>query len=196
MRTIRLTGLALAGFLASLASVPIQAQSVDLKPAAKVKRDKYVITAEEIAERQDLTNAYDAVKLLRSDFLKTTRARGSISGSSASGGYRPEVVGRPVREGTATTPTTSTGEPRPTVGGRDDGGAGGLYASSSGGAAATTAVLYIDEVKQPTIEEMKNVRAADVVEIRYMTGNQAAGRYGSGHEGGAILLKTQRTRSP
>ncbi len=43
---------------------------------------------------------------------------------------------------------------------------------------------------------MKNIRAAEVFEIRYLTGNLASGRYGSGHEGGAILLKTNRTKAP
>jgi hypothetical protein len=197
MRMLRWTSLALAGVVAAAVGVPAHAQQVEIKPTVKIKRDKYVITAAEIAQRQDLTNAYDAVKLLRPEYLKTTRARGSLTGSGATEGYRPEVVGRPPREGPTTTTPSSSGEP--TTGSArtgDDRGEGGMYGSASGGATATTAVLYIDEVKQQTLEEMKNIRAAEVFEIRYMTGNQAAGRYGSGHEGGAILLKTNRTVKP
>ena len=175
------------------------AQSVDVKPTQKVKRDKYVLTAEEIAERPDITNAYDAVKLLRSQFLKATRAKGGITGNFAGGGYRPDVVGKPVGMGgsgsTGTGTGGSSGEPKP-EGGLAPGGSSGdkasEYGSASGGNSSIVAVLYIDDVKQTEIEEMKNVPAATVVEIRYMTGNQAAGRYGAGHEGGAILLKTNR----
>jgi hypothetical protein len=174
---------------------------VDVKPTQKVKRDKYVLTAEEIAERPDITNAYDAVKLLRSQFLKATRAKGGITGSFAGGGYRPDVIGKPGGVGMGATGSTGTGtggssgEPKP-EGGLGPGGSSGdkssEYGSASGGNNSLSAVLYIDDVKQTEIEEMKNVAAAAVVEIRYLTGNQAAGRYGAGHEGGAILLKTNR----
>lgn len=201
MGMIRWATLALVGAVTVVAAAPVGAQQVEIKPAAKVKRDKYVITAAEIAERQDLTNAYDAVRLLRSEFLKTTRGKGALGGNTALGGYRPDVVPpAPSRTGSSSEPASpaSSGEPRAGADRRtgDDRGEGGVYGSSSGGAPATTAVLYIDDVKQQTLEEMKNIRAAEVFEIRYLTGNLASGRYGSGHEGGAILLKTNRTRAP
>lgn len=198
MQKRRWTALAVAGALAVVLAAPAGAQSVDVKPTEKVKRDKYVLTAEEIAERPDITNAYDAVKLLRSQFLKATRAKGGITGNYAGGGYRPDVVGKPVGLGGSSSSGGtggSTGEPKP-EGGLSPGGSGGdkasEYGSASGGSNSIVAVLYIDDVKQTEIEEMKNVPAPAVVEIRYMTGNQAAGRYGAGHEGGAILLKTNR----
>lgn len=199
MRRLPAVPFVVAALVSAALAAPVQAQQVDLKPGAKPKRDKYVITAQEIAERPELTNAYDAVKLLRPEFLKTTRAGGGLAGSRADGSYRPDVVGRPPggRGGSSTTTTTgSTGSEEPRAGAgaptSDDRGEGGLYAESSGGKAATTAVLYIDEVKQPSIEELRNIRPGEVVEIRYLTGNQAAGRYGAGHEGGAIMLKTNR----
>jgi hypothetical protein len=202
MQKRRWTALAVAGALAVALAAPAGAQSVDVKPTQKVKRDKYVLTAEEIAERPDITNAYDAVKLLRSQFLKATRAKGGITGNYAGGGYRPDAVGKPVSMGgggssgsTGTGTGGSSGEPKP-EGGLSPSGSGGdkssEYGSASGGNNSIIAVLYIDDVKQTEIEEMKNVPAPAVVEIRYLTGNQAAGRYGAGHEGGAILLKTNR----
>ena len=201
MRMRRWTALAVAGAMAAVLAIPAGAQSVDVKPTQKVKRDKYVLTAEEIGERPDITNAYDAVKLLRAQFLKATRGKGGITGSYASGGYRPDVIGKPVgtRSGGSTGSGSGTGgsggEPTPDAGLPSGSGGGektSEYGSASGGGSSTTAVLYIDEVKQTEIEEMRNVPVAAVVEIRYMTGNQAAGRYGAGHEGGAILLKTNR----
>lgn len=193
MRMRRWTALAMAGGLAAVLAIPAGAQSVDVKPTQKVKRDKYVLTAEEIAERPDITNAYDAVKLLRAQFLKATRAKGGITGSYASGGYRPDVIGKPV--GTSSGGSSgggSGGEPPAVPTGSGGSDKTSEYGSASGGGSSTTAVLYIDEVKQTEVEEMRNVPVAAVVEIRYMTGNQAAGRYGAGHEGGAILLKTNR----
>jgi hypothetical protein len=201
MQKRRWTALTVAGALAAVLVAPAGAQSVDVKPTEKVKRDKYVLTAEEIAERPDITNAYDAVKLLRSQFLKATRAKGGITGNYAGGGYRPDVVGKPVGMGgsgssgsTGTGTGGSSGEPKP-EGGLSPGGSSGdkssEYGSASGGN-SIVAVLYIDDVKQTEVEEMRNVQAAAVVEIRYLTGNQASGRYGAGHEGGAILLKTNR----
>lgn len=200
MQKRRWTALAVAGALAVALAAPAGAQSVDVKPTERVKRDKYVLTAEEIAERPDITNAYDAVKLLRSQFLKATRAKGGITGNFAGGGYRPDAVGKPVSTSGGSGSTGSgtggsSGEPKP-EGGLAPGGSSGdrssEYGSASGGNSSIVAVLYIDEVKQTEVEEMKNVAAATVVEIRYMTGNQAAGRYGAGHEGGAILVKTNR----
>ena len=47
-------------------------------------------------------------------------------------------------------------------------------------------------VKQQDADEMRNIRVSEIFEIRYLSGNQAAGRYGAGHEAGAILIKTNR----
>jgi len=196
MRMLRWTALAVAGALAAVVVAPAAAQSVEVKPTEKVKRDKYVLTAEEIAERPEITNAYDAVKLLRSQFLKTTRSKGGIGSKSEGGGYRPDVIGKPVSTSSGGGSTGSSAEPdKPTgTAGRETAGGTSPYGDAAGGYGATSAVLYIDDVKQQALEEMRNIRASEVFEIRYLTGNQASGRYGSGHEGGAILLKTNRSR--
>jgi len=196
MRMLRWTALAVAGALAAVVVAPAAAQSVEVKPTEKVKRDKYVLTAEEIAERPEITNAYDAVKLLRSQFLKTTRSKGGIGSKSEGGGYRPDVIGKPVSTSSGGGSTGSSAEPdKPTgTAGRETAGGTSPYGDAAGGYGATSAVLYIDDVKQQALEEMRNIRASEVFEIRYLTGNQASGRYGSGHEGGAILLKTNRIR--
>jgi hypothetical protein len=200
MRMKRWMALAVAGALTVALAAPAGAQAVDVKPTQKVKRDKYVLTEEEIAERPDITNAYDAVKLLRNQFLKATRSKGGLGSKAEGGGYRPDVVGSPVglsgggSSSSGTGSTGSTGEPAPSTSGvgRETSGGTSAYGDASGGAGNSTAVLYVDEVKQPALEDMKNIRAADVFEIRYLTGNQASGRYGAGHEGGAILLKTKK----
>ena len=197
MPMLRWTALAVAGALAAVVVAPAAAQSVEVKPTEKVKRDKYVLTAEEIAERPEITNAYDAVKLLRSQFLKTTRSKGGIATKSEGGGYRPDVVGKPIgTSGCGGGSTGSSSDPDKPTGSAGPESAGGTspYGDAAGGYGATSAVLYVDDVKQPVVEEMRNIRASEVFEIRYLTGNQASGRYGAGHEGGAILLKTNRIR--
>ena len=79
MRMLRLTSLVLAGVVAAVlvAPAPVRAQQVDIKPPAKVKRDKYVITQDEIAEHPDLKDGYDVVKSLRNQWLRVTRGSGS-----------------------------------------------------------------------------------------------------------------------
>ena len=179
------SAVALGGLVAFLA-VPASAQEVELKPEKKPKPDKYLITAEEIGERADLTNAMDAVKRLRSSWLKPVRPKGSLSmGHEA-----------PVRP----PPDCRIGDSRPECSGQSSGSGGGVVvqgdAYGGAGAAAKSGgilpVLYIDEVRQESVDEMENVRVGAIVEIRLLTGNVAAGRYGAGHEAGAIMLKTNR----
>jgi len=144
--------------------------------AAQGKGDRYVLTLEEIQSREDITNAYEAVQRLRGQWLKTARSRGSLGGTGstaqASGGRStPE---RPGAEGGVSSPPT---DPMARVG------------PNRG---KVSPVLYIDDVKQDDIEELRNIRIAEIAEIRYMNGTSASGRYGEGHEAGAILLKTNR----
>jgi hypothetical protein len=147
--------------------------------AAAQKNDRYLITIQEITDRKDVTNAYEAVQRLRSQWLKTTRSRGSLgSGASAAEGYRP-VPERPPN-GQAATPTPSTpADPFARM-------------SDPRNKQKVDPVLYIDEVKQDEVEELRNIRVVEILEIKYMNGTQASGRYGAGHEAGAILLTTNR----
>ena len=195
MRTLRWTALALAGVLAAVVVAPVRAQNVEIKPTSKPKRDKYVLTQDEIAERADITNAYDAVRLLRPTFLKQIRSKGML-GQGASGAYRPprdqkptDPIGGASSGGAPAAPDPY--KPDPSVSSGTDQGTSSPYGSASGGS-YVSAVVYIDDIKQPGIDDLKSVRAAEVKEIRYLTGTEASGRYGQGHEGGAILVKTNR----
>ena len=188
MRTTLLSALVVA------VAAPLAAQDVELKAKPKVKRDKYVITAEEIAERQDLQNGYDVVRLLRSQWLKPVK----LSASALNSGT-PGVSSRPATT-TSCGPQDDACRQRtagsaPSVAPRESGSPYGDVDGLSGNGRALP-VLYFDEVKQPGIEELRNVRAADLVELKYMTGTQASGRYGAGHEAGAILVKTVRFAKP
>ena len=194
----RWTSLALAGILVVALAAPVAAQEVELKPARKVKVDKYLITAEEIADRPEMSTAYDVVKLLRPNFLKQTSLKGKIQSGYSIGPSSGPDLGVCRRDcpttGTGTS-TGSSGDPR------SPSAAGAPARPSSGGgfgdeppAGMVTAVLYIDEIRQPSLDALKTVRALEVHEIRYMNATEAMGRYGSGHEAGAVLLKTNRMR--
>ena len=82
MRGYRWASLALLGVVGVVFATPARAQQVELKPAQKVKRDKYLITAEEIAERAELRDGYDVVKVLRNQWLRVTRGSGTALSAS------------------------------------------------------------------------------------------------------------------
>lgn len=197
MRSSRWSSLVLAGIVAAVLATPVlvtpgNAQEVEIKPAVKVKRDKSYILPDEIAEKPDLTNAFDVVKVLRNQWLRVTRGSGRGMGTGTAGdGYKGP-------------PKTCGGAPCPETGGSSGSApvpheSGSPYAESgtsmeSAGQAGP--VLYIDEIKQEKLDELKNIKPAGIAEIHYLTGNIAVGRYGEGHESGAIMLKTVKFQKP
>ena len=186
MHPRRWTTLALAGLFTGALVAPALAQNVEIKPAPKPKRDKYVITAEEIAERPELKDGYDVVRLLRNQWLKPSRTSGSALGSFAAPAPSGPAGGARGCGRNSTDPTCQETSGRPTP--RESGTA---YADSDGsGGAPFLPVLYIDDIKRTGIDDLRALRPADIFEMRFLTGTQASGRYGSGHENGAIVVKT------
>lgn len=183
---------AVAAVLVAILAAPLSAQEVDIKPTKKPKRDKNVITAEEIAEHKEVMDGYDVVKVLRNQWLRVTRSRGSALSSMGTstplrpppGGCRPGSTDPYCQEAAG---TGSSGTPVPTE-------RGSPYAESEVTSAVGAAgpVLYIDEIKRERLDELKTLKPDDIFEMRYMNGTEASGRYGSGHENGAILVKTIR----
>jgi len=193
MRMRNVVALALAGSLVGVlvAPTPIRAQQVDIKPSPKVKKDKYVITREEIAERTDLVSGYDVVKSLRNQWLRVTRSSGSALGRvDASTGAQDKLCSGGRTDPSCTAAGTSDkSSPVP----HESGSPYAESGASTNSSGAAMPVLYIDEIRQQGLDELRNIRAAEVAEMRYMTGTEASGRYGSGHENGAILIKTLKT---
>lgn len=63
--------------------------------AAAQKGDRYTITPADIAEKDGISNAYDAVRRIRSNWLRPPRPSGSIGATSTSGmaaGREPGVA--------------------------------------------------------------------------------------------------------
>lgn len=157
--------------------------TVEAQKEKKVKRDSYVITAEEIAEKRDVTNAEEAIQRLRPQWLRAARSKGSM-GSAALGSdaYRPaakqtgsEDNPKGDLDATASSANSRRSERMSEQAGKEAG-----------------LVFYLDDVKQPSMDDLRNVRVAEIAEIRFMTGTQATSRYGDGHASGAVLLKTNR----
>lgn len=61
-------------------------------------------------------------------------------------------------------------------------------------ATAREAILYIDEVRQPNLEQLRTVQLSRVVEMKYLDQNRAVQLLGPGHEAGAILITTMNKR--
>jgi hypothetical protein len=195
VRILGWSSLALLGVVAAVCAVPARAQQVEIKPKEKVKRDKYVITQEEIAEHPDLRDGYDVVKVLRNQWLRVTRGSGGALGSTSAD---PSPSSRPPLRGCEKDPKdpyctggSSGGSPMPTERGSPYAESG----ASGGGISQAGPVLYVDEIKQDRLDDLRSVRAADILEVRYMTGTEASGRYGSGHANGAILVKRKKPGS-
>ena len=150
---------------------------------AKTKRDRTILTQEEMLENPSVTNAFEAVQRFRPNWLRVTRGAGRIRSQYGDqvrpppGGSRP---GDPV-PGEGATPNATPLTNR----------LGGYTAQ------ATRPILYIDEIKQHEFEiELRNLKVGEIREIKYLTGNQASGRFGAGHEFGALLLTTTRAPTP
>ena len=72
----------------------------------------------------------------------------------------------------------STGMPDPSGGGVSDPG-GGI-------------AVYVDGARQGGLDQLENIGAERVQELRYLSANDATQKYGTGHTQGAIEVTTKR----
>ena len=190
MQSMTWSALAVLGVLAA---APAAAQSIELKSSDKPKREKNVLTADEIAERQGIISAYDAVKLLRPQFLKRSWTKGALGSSAEGGGFSPG----PGAGGVDLKPPSRDGGLKPEgetptyTSGRKAGSGTDALGNPKDSENTGYAVLYVNEVKQRSLDDLKTIRASEVLEIQFVSASQAAVRFGPGHESGALLLKTQ-----
>lgn len=73
---------------------------------------------------------------------------------------------------------------------------GRMASSNVGGAGGgqQTLVVYVDDVRQPDLEILTQVKASEIVEMRYLDQNRAVQYRGPGHEAGVIEIKTPRNK--
>ncbi len=56
---------------------------------------------------------------------------------------------------------------------------------------ATVPVAYLDNTKLGEVTHLSNIPAMDIAEIRFLNSRDATTLYGTGHVGGAIMVKTK-----
>lgn len=61
---------------------------------------------------------------------------------------------------------------------------------TTGASSATEPVIYIDDMRQPSVDVLRTVKAGVVVEMKYLDQNRAIQMLGPGHESGAIQVTT------
>lgn len=128
--------------LAAAIAVTLMGMSAE----AQKRGDRYTINRVDIEEAGNaITNADDAVRRLRPQWLRGPMGRMSSSGA----------------DGTM-------------------------------GAVATEAILYIDDKRQPNLEQLRTVPAAQIEELKFMDQNRAIQMLGPGHEAGAIMVRTRK----
>lgn len=64
------------------------------------------------------------------------------------------------------------------------------FLTPRGGGTSTEPVVYVDNIRRGGIDSLNNLFVSQVSEIRYMSASEATTRFGTGHPGGAILVKT------
>lgn len=65
----------------------------------------------------------------------------------------------------------------------------------SGGSTRTSpqyAIVYLDGSRIGGLEALRRINSTDVRSIRFLRAGDATTRYGTGHEGGAILVETKK----
>jgi hypothetical protein len=62
-----------------------------------------------------------------------------------------------------------------------------------GGSSASALVVYLDGMKSD-LQALRTMSASDVVEVKYLEPAKAEEEYGITHSGGAIMVKTSRSR--
>jgi hypothetical protein len=177
-RTLGLLGVAIL-----IGGVPADGQQV----SAPAKRDRRVITSEEIEQAQE-TNAYEVVQKLRPEFLRRMTQRNTI--------------------GVGGTATFSGGGPALGAGGAGAGaGGGGAPGGGPGGGGATgggvtgqpsgnnqpdprpEGGVFVDGTEMGGLDELKQIPASTVEEIRYISPSDVGMRYGSRFPNGVIDVK-------
>jgi len=178
MATSRILGLLAVATLIGV--VPAGGQQV----STPAKRDRRVITAEEIEQAQEM-NAFDVVQKLRPEFLRRMSEVNTLgAGGRAIGGG-----------GTATgAGGTATGAGGQTYGGAGGSGAMGQpYPGSHEPDPRPTGGVFVDGTEMGGgIDELRQIPASTVEEIRYISASDVDLRYGSRFPNGVIEVTLKK----
>jgi hypothetical protein len=181
MTTTRTLGLlAVAALIGTVAA--------DAQQVSTSKRDRRVITLEEIEQAQE-TNAYEVVQKLRPEFLRRMSQRntigvggtGTFSGGPALG---PGGAGAGAGGGGATGGGAAGG-----AGGGATGGVTGQPAGNNQQDPRPEGGVFVDGTEMGGLDELKMIPASTIDEIRYISPSDVGMRYGSRFPNGVIDVK-------
>jgi hypothetical protein len=145
----------------------------------KTNRDRKLITAEEI-EAAHVNSAYEVVQKLRPEMLNRLS--------------RPMTLGGGMTSRSTSGSTRSSGMTRAGAGGNDNApGASSAAPDAAQEAVETaeprTAAVFVDGTDMGGVDELKQIQANLVEEIRYLTGTDAGARYGPRYSAGVIEVR-------
>lgn len=67
----------------------------------------------------------------------------------------------------------------------------GRYSSNATGQASMQAQVYVDDVRYGDFETLRQISTFNIAEIEYLSPSEATMRHGTGHAGGAFLIKSK-----
>ena len=114
--------------------------------------------------------------------MMTTAACAAGSRGSTPGISRRVLLGDEIRAGSAATAYDAVAILRPEWLQRRG-------RTSISDRAADELVVYIDGMRQGGVRSLRSIRATDVFQMEYLDGPSATVRFGTGHGGGAILVR-------
>jgi len=173
MATSRNLGLLVVAMLIGVASA--DGQQVSAKPT----RDRRVITLDEIEHAQE-TNAFEIVQKLRPEFLRRMSQHHNFSGGTAGAG-----VGGRANAGGAGDSTSGTGAGR--AAGND--AMGQQFSGDNREDARPEGGVFVEGTEIGGIDELRQISASTVEEIRYISASDVNMRYGQRFPNGVIEVK-------
>ncbi len=57
-------------------------------------------------------------------------------------------------------------------------------------------VVYLDGMRESSVDDLHSIRASDVLEVRYLDPSRASTEYGPSAGGGAVIVQTRRSSPP
>ncbi|MDQ3996799.1 MAG: hypothetical protein M3303_07240 [Gemmatimonadota bacterium] len=148
--------------------------------ASQRRANALVLTAAEMASIPSIMNAYDAVRMLRPNFLKTRAST------------RPSGLLGPGAEGQATGRRPGQVQGAPPPGAAEDG------APSTGNRALEDPgiLVYLDRQRYGRVESLREIQTATIEEIRFLNVGEANSQFGMGHPHGVIQVILRRDPAP
>lgn len=150
---------------------------------ASPRSNAALLSADEIATAPGITNAYEAVQMLRPQFLRARGGGGSRPGTILGPGAEGALTGR--RPGDTPAPGSNN---EPSREGTASAIAGGRQAPEDPGI-----LVYLDRQRYGKVSTLREIPVTQIAEIRFLNVGEANSEFGMGHPHGVIQVITKRS---